>query len=1053
MININNETFIYNYPFLVVDESHIVKLNVKLNKGNSDRLPKTFLIKFNENIPSNIDSNKQTLFNTFKIDNNFLKKISTKEVYSDHFEIMNGKQEAVYFENMCIFKTCTVTMLRYIIAYQLELNISNVVVVRTGFHSKNGTMCCNNEISLSKLNMPHYEIIKNITDTLMTYDSCISIGNERFIVFIINNNDNKLNNYEETFYKDYYQTAIYVKKILSNLNKQKINKYHFNINISQIVVTLGYEGREGSHSSINISKLFNIHHVGKFSKIYIHSNDIDSFQYNPRPMQYVKVNSSATNVFKGISSLYNTCALYWGLEIDKGLLLHHIEICSNMTINFIFTNINSLATYEELSSKLKTWITDNYISILKNINLSECIYNTKFNYNNYIPYFNGITASINVNNVTVSDIDALNEILLQENCKLKFRTRTSLQMNGYGFYTEGSKYKLLYLTDVHEFVTNNIIYKDMLPTIHVGLNGPNDLTVTIYDSYEYEELIFSFCYIIGIFNKLKVETNSIKPSELNIESIRKNSSRYGKKLLKILEKIDPRLFGPRKVGKKTRSFSGLCQKAKQRAVPITMNEYEYLRTIVPDSVVNLRNQTYPEQRLYLFCPYKKFSFLNYHFFPNQLCIIRCTTKPSNKTQYNYCASSLDAEYSSNIQNRYENQTITLYNPLITKGRKCKLPEELNNILVDYILLKLNITESIYKYCLTTYDKKPFIIKRDSNQQIYSILTEYNEEFDYVLILQSELNEDYFIFLNINNGEPLIFSKFEEIKKFFINNVSKTNSQYNFFNFLEKLFKTPLSQYYEKIIKDILDIIKTTFGIRYIIHNQFIRGIIWKDCMFLTPKFYWVFDESDITVMPLFKAIESVMNNALKFPSINLLDDEHIREIYKDYIDEKIHMVNFYGTSMLVEPFEISAKWNSKDIIIFDSNAILMNLYNINITRKEDTKNNQIKILNIADVIKNYLYIHMMRYNEINIENILNELKELNVVYEKSTFIAYTDNVYKTFVSWRRSKINENDFNDYINNYASLTFNDNIKSIYTKFQEELEFKVYQNEVIVSKIITS
>ena len=254
MININNETFIYNYPFLVIDESRIVKLNVKLNKGTNDRLPKTFLIKFNENIPSNIDSNKQTLFNTFKIDNNFLKKISTKEVYSDNFEIMKVKQEAVYFENMCIFKTCTVAMLRYIIAYQLELNISNVLVVSTGIYSKNDTMCCNNEISLSKLNIPHYEIMKNAIETLMTYDSCISIGNERFIVYIVNNNDNKLNNYEETFYKDYYQTAIYVKKILSNLDKQKINKYRFNINISQIVVTLGYEGREGSHSSINISK-------------------------------------------------------------------------------------------------------------------------------------------------------------------------------------------------------------------------------------------------------------------------------------------------------------------------------------------------------------------------------------------------------------------------------------------------------------------------------------------------------------------------------------------------------------------------------------------------------------------------------------------------------------------------------------------------------------------------------------------------------------------------------------------------------------------------------
>ena len=100
-----------------------------------------------------------------------------------------------------------------------------------------------------------------------------------------------------------------------------------------------------------------------------------------------------------------------------------------------------------------------------------------------------------------------------------------------------------------------------------------------------------------------------------------------------------------------------------------------------------------------------------------------------------------------------------------------------------------------------------------------------------------------------------------------------------------------------------------------------------------------------------------MNNSLKFPSIDFLDEEHIREIYKDYMDEKIHMVNFYGTSILVDPFEVSAKWSLKDIIIFDSNAVLMNLYNINIAKREDTKNNQIKILNIADVIKNYIYIY------------------------------------------------------------------------------------------------
>lgn len=1052
MFDLDNGLFIYNLPILIHDNDHIVKLNVNLNDKQKDVKPDYFFVQFSEDIPSNIELNKNTLFGNFRVNNNFLKESSVKTIISP----FDGKEKIkeVYYHNMCLFKGCTLKYFRYILAYQFGLNISNILVTNN-FYDGNYNLCSNGEISIGRLpknNILHHRLELNESNATV-YDECVSIGNSFIEVFIINNNDNKLNNYEDFFYKDYYQTATYVKKLLTNLEKQKISKYDMHMNISQMVVTLIYAGPTQSHSNINISKLFNLHHIGKFSKIYIHSNDIDSFQSNPRPMQYVKVHSSATNVFKGITSLYNTCSLYWGLEIDKGLTLHHIEIGSNMTINFIFTNINSQSTYEELSSKLKTWMDENCIDVLKKIKLWECIYNVDFNYKNYIPYFNGISASINVGNVSISDIDSLNEILLQETCKLKFRTRTSLQMNGYGFSTLGSYYKLMYLNSVHEFLTSNIVYKDMLPTIHVGLNSPNDLTISVSNSFSFDELVFSFGYILSIFSKLNKQTDIIKSADLNIESIRKNSSKYGKNLLKILEKMDPRLFGPRKVGKNFRSFSGLCQKPKQRSVPITMDEYEYLRTIVPDSVANLRNQTYPEQRIYLFCPYKKFSFLNYHIFPNQLCIVRCTTKPSNKTQYNYCASALEAEHTSVIQNKYENQTITLYNPLITKGRKCRLPEELKMILVDYILLKLNIDVSVHKYCLNTYNKSPFIIRRDPNRQTYSILTEYNEELDYVLILQSELNEDYFIFLNDDTGDPLIFSNNEEIKKFFIDNVRKTNSQYNFFNFLEKLFGTALSQHYGKIIKDILNLIKSEFDVKFIVHDKFIRGVLWKNCVCLTPKFYWVFDDNDLSTIPLFKAIESVINGKFKFPSINLLNDEYIKEIYRDFSDGKIHMVNFHNTPMLVDPFELSAKWNLKDVIIFDRKAILMNLYNINIAKKYDTKGHQIKILNVADVLKNYIYIYLMENNSISVNNILAQLKSLNVVYEKETFIEYTDNKYKTFVSWRSSKVNENDFNEYFSKYASLTVNDNIKNTYKKFQEDLEFKSYKDEIIIPKIITS
>ena len=56
---------------------------------------------------------------------------------------------------------------------------------------------------------------------------------------------------------------------------------------------------------------------------------------------------------------------------------------------------------------------------------------------------------------------------------------------------------------------------------------------------------------------------------IDVAAIRANGAKYGKRLLKILTKMDPVLFGPRYVGKKQRSYSGLCQKNKQRPIPIT----------------------------------------------------------------------------------------------------------------------------------------------------------------------------------------------------------------------------------------------------------------------------------------------------------------------------------------------------------------------------------------------------------------------------------------------------------------------------------------------------
>ena len=712
---------------------------------------------------------------------------------------------------------------------------------------------------------------------------------------------------------------------------------------------------------------------------------------------------------------------------------------------------------------MKSYVDDNYISILKKAKINEAIYNLNFDYNYYIPYLSGLNGSVNLFGVSISDIENLNSILQLFIPNLRFKTRTSLELNGFSAHSVSIKQKVIHLLWVHDTLTQAIIWKEISPTFHIGIPDEKNGILTFKDANNFEELLFNIGMIIGRFKKLDHNSNNGQPtneilktsaesnSSLNVDVIRKNCSKYGKNLLKILEKMDPRLFGPRKVGKNSRSFSGLCQKQQQRVVPITREEYDYLHKIVPDSVANLQNQSYNDQRVYLFCPFKKYPFLNYHVFPHQLCIVRCTTKPSNKTQYNFCAQSLGAEHTSNIQNRYENQTVTLYNPLITKGRKCKLPDEFKMILIDCVLLKLPITEGISKFCLDTYGKFPFIIQRDPVNARYIILIEYNKEVDYVLLIQAEMNGGFFIVINEKTLEPLTFSKSPEILKFFVNNIRKTNSQYNFFNYLEKVFNVKLSDKYELQIREILDYVHELLNISYIVQKEYILGVICKNKLVMTPALYWRFD-TDTNTVPLFIAIGRALKGELKFPNISELDERHVTTLYRDYITNKISMVTFAGVSVWVEPCELSAKWATHDVITFDAHAMILTLYNVNIERDRKFKESQIQILDIAEVLRNYVYIYLMENDNIDVEAILKTLKELGIVYDKTTFIDYVDKKAKTSVSWRTSKINEQDFKNYFEKYADLSDNEIIKTIYQKFQDELAFRPIKDEAISSKIIT-
>jgi hypothetical protein len=910
------------------------------------------------------------------------------------------KDDIIHFTNFPLFKCLSINEVKQILQFQFS-HIMSILPIPSY------------EICSDKIKKLDGEFSYQFNPIDPIFWNCISIGSNEIIGSLEKQDDS--NNID--WYQNYHNILQY------HLQLEDIPK-NIHLNISSITISMIYSGKKSTHRSIDIVKLFNINNVGKMiSKIFIHSTLLDDFNNNVREIQYVKSSKMVKNVFKGIAQMYNTCGFYFGSIVDKqlGIIFHHLEVQTDMTINFVFINTNINNTYETIQKALKNYIDTMAIKIFKFIYLEETIYSFDFSYDLYIPIFNGISTSITVYKAKQDDIDNLSQLLAQEIPNMKFTTRSSTQMNSYGFLSVGSIYKLFYLNNSHSVITQQILYKDFLPTLHCGFNGATDVNVSILNAFSIEDCMFAYKLVLGIFNKY--ELHQMEKS-LNIESIRKNAMGYGKKLLKVLEQVDPELFGQRVIGHTKRTFSGLCQKTQQRVVPITIEEYEYLKKQVSQSVISIQNQTYPDQRLYLFCPYKSFSFLNFHWFPNQKCIIRCTSKSSNKQQYNLCSKALNAD-NIIIENKYENQSITMYNPIISKGRRCLLPDELQFVILKYILIKLELSgmEKLREYC-KSLNAEPFIIKRNENKQRYEIITEYSISVkEYILILQSEIiDTEFFMFIKNDKEIPLKLNDNQEFKRFILSNIKRTVEHFTFFDFIERIIGIQLNNRNETFA-ELIEYLKKS--IKLVTHRNFIYGFIWKNEFYSSPMIWYDRNEEDyIKIL-----------NEKHYPSIDKFDIKYITEIYLDYNDDLVKVIKYLGVFIAIKPITITAKYQSIEQIIFDYKAYHESKIKIGATRKIPIQFGRYYGI---DLIVQYFFIYYL-------SNI--DFKNINKMFVKTpdAFVFLDEN--KRIVSWKHTKLNEK-------HLSGLTFDNRtiISMIYNKLQTEMRFNTRVSEIISEKIIT-
>lgn len=1049
MISFETSFLLYTFPIEVDDPKDVLKLGKKIEVHYSNELQPYFQSK-TLGIFGNTNTNENALFEHTKKGNTLL------------------------FKNICLFPCLTVYELTEILALSLNLNVMQLKLEFLNMESICGTKSY-------KLKHDHiYNKYNNIN--LNIYNKTTSIGYNKIIAHVLPSKLAPITFYENTFYNNYLQIGSYVNDIVKNTHKQKISHLNIMPSITSVSLCLIYNGEA---VSIDIAKLFNIHTAGnQFSKVYIQSHKIDANEMNEREMQYVKTSTEASNPFNGVASLYEVCSLYLGEEVSAGVILSSLDICENSLININFTVIDSRLNYDEIKTILSKWSSTKMIKLLHDTYIEECVYDINFNVSSYVPFYGDVTSSLILANGSLKDIGEVNILTNQAIPTIKFPTKTSIQFSMYTFNNINTYYKFNYLLINKDFLTENLIQRSYLPTCHAGINlTTNFVSVSSIHAGSYEESLYHYSMIIGIFSILnKVGSESTVKEANTYKDIQKRAMKINKKqLLKILYSTDPMLFGERNVGNSKRPYSGLAQKSEQRVVPITSSEYAIIKKESPQSVADIQNQTFKSQRLYLYCPYKNTNVVNFHSIPNQLCIPRCTAKLSNKSQLNFCIKSLDVRGIELTQGA-ENQSITLYNPIISRGRKCKLPLELNNIFPNYICIKLQVgLRDLDTYYRDMYGKKPFVIKRDTEYEKYEIWTEYNKDEDYILTLFAERTQED-VFMIMHDSKPLLFSENEVIRNFFANATVKTSTQLKFFDFVESITKINLDNLYALSINDIIKYLHKKCKLLVAIVNNIVFGIIFNGKLFFSPNFYWQYNKSEEFIQIL-NVIRGFKAKEIQLPDISDFNITYIKELYIDYKSDQIHGINYKDVFSFTKGSDISKTYKQFPKIQFDfATAFRSQILN---TETEESKGPESGRINryIRDLEYSYLFVYLIIINEELQENDYNEDDELdiqqkvsqitkrkknihNYKFNKEEFMKFLEsnkflsnetsivfiNETTKIVSWRKSKLEKATMTRFLDELQDVDIYSITMIIYQQLEQSLKINTSEGEKLYSKIIT-
>lgn len=818
----------------------------------------------------------------------------------------------------------------------------------------------------------------------------------------------------------------YDRNVLSVIEKYKafLNKFEIkNDKYRSQYVQVNYAMYQNKIQPVDIVRLFNINQTSKEApKIYLHDEEINDFRNEGNNlMGTIKCKDPTLRPLQGLESSKNECGFLYNHAIENypHIRLYNLVVLKNGIVIFIFKNIRFDDDKSVLSSILDKWMNKNALKYLEDIHLDECVYDNDFKVSSY--KYIEMSHNVFVQLFTDDKLNNLNILNTLPAFNNVYTTKTSYRENGPQSMSLSTQLILNQCHNVSPTFQPTMMDFYFACVVQINQNEEGILIeIRNSDSDANTNLIMKT--ILG-----RVHIHDV--AFLN-DIISKLISLDSKIRIQQLKNADPVIFGSRNRDGLVKDYSQMVQNNDQRPSLLIEEEYKILKAEIPDSCINIENQT-THERLYLACPFDTYPIINFHAEKDQTCIVKCTSNFANTSQYNLCDEQLNGkDNEKTVENRYLSNTIVKFSTHILPGRRCFLPQELINIFPHCHLLKLTSDMPVQYTVAEKFRMISFIIERHSD--FYDIITEYEKGLTYALIIKVYGTDDNYIMCEQETNTPYKFN--DESKNSFVHQLIKiSQSRKNnvaFVRFINSLLKKSYSD--DTNMRSLIDKLLTDgakFYTSFSDHRRIV-AMMWKDKLYTIPEVF----NLEFQVSSVIDAMKTLPNS---LPPIDMFEFSNITKYYADFNDMVIVAIEYLDNVLLIQPIKIpktsllieyvdvepfyynrfgfGSKKISKPLVhveLIDANAIITILINICLKKfgtvdsdklkkvaahRLSDKNQLVYVGNMVSWRKSKIDSRLLSLVKFNKESIMRLMYEFRLINSKYVYDSSREYLYRRLI--------------------------------------------------------